>query len=74
MYANNKIPSIGFFDGEGELVAIYDPEGHGLELNMEERTLEPGESLIGVYGVKDHQKWFTSFGFIVMNKLPAVGE
>ena len=46
-------------------MASYDPEGYGLELNTEERTLEPGESLIGVYGVKDRQKWFTSFGFIV---------
>lgn len=40
---------------------------------MEERTLEQDESLVGVYGVKDRQKWFTSFGFIVVKKLsPAI--
>ena len=68
VYAQFKIPSMGFFDEEGELVTIYDPEGFGLELNMEERTLEQDESLVGVYGVKDRQKWFTSFGFIVVKK------
>ena len=52
------------------MVAVFDPEGYGLEHNMEERTLEQDESLVGVYGVKDRQKWFTSFGFIVVKKLP----
>ena len=69
IYAQNKIPSIGFFDEEGEEVASYDPEGYGFELNTEERTVEPGESLVGVYGVKDRNKWFTSFGFIVVKKV-----
>lgn len=53
VYAQHKIPSIGFFDEEGEMVAVFDPEGYGLEHNMEERTLEQDESLVGVYGVKD---------------------
>ena len=70
MYAQYKIPSIGFFDDNGEMVSCYDPEGYGLEVNLVERTLLKGEELVGIYGVKDRQKWFTSLGFIVLKKLP----
>ena len=33
VYAQYKMPSIGFFDGDDELVACYDPEGYGFEVN-----------------------------------------
>jgi hypothetical protein len=63
------MPSIGFFDEGGQLVTSYDPEGYGFEVNTVERHLENGEQLIGVYGIKDRQKWFTSLGFIVVRKV-----
>ena len=68
IYAQNKIPTIGFFDEHDEMVASYDPEGYGLELNAETRTLAADEALVGIYGVKDRKKWFTSLGFIVLKK------
>ena len=63
------MPSVGFFNENGELVTCYDPEGYGFEVNTEERHLESGEELIGVYGVKNRQKWFTSLGFLVVKKV-----
>ena len=50
-------------------MACYDPEGYGFILNSTERHLEQDEQLAGVYGVKDHKKWFSSFGFIVLRKI-----
>ena len=63
------MPSIGFFGDQDQLITCYDPEGYGFEVNTVERTLDVGEEIIGVYGVKDRQKWFTSFGFLVLNKV-----
>ena len=65
-YAQSKLPAIGFFDEQGDLICGYDPEGFGFDVNVEEQHLEEGESLIGVYGVKDKAKWFTSFGLIAI--------
>lgn len=69
VYAQHKIPAIGFFDKDGEEITSYDPEGYGFEVNAVERTLKSSEELVGVYGVTDAQKWFTSLGFIVMRKV-----
>ena len=59
---------MGFFDENDELIDLYDPEGYGLKLNVQTRELGPDDELIGVYGRKDKEKWFTSLGFIVATK------
>ena len=69
VYAQYKIPAIGFFDKDGELITCYDPEGYGFEVNTIERTLKSNEEIVGVYGVKDTAKWFTSLGFITVRKV-----
>ena len=69
VYTQHKIPAIGFFDKDGEEITSYDPEGYGFGLNVVEHTLKPDEELVGVYGVKDVQKWFTSLGFITVRKV-----
>lgn len=66
-YVERKLPAIGFFDEEGAEVASYDPEGFGFLTNTTEHRLNDGEVLIGVYGVKDQAKWFTSFGLIAVS-------
>ena len=56
---------VKFMDKDGNQMSIYDPNN-----NM---NLQPGavheiadnEELIGVYGVKDKERWFSAFGFIV---------
>lgn len=58
-----------FFDETGELVTCYDPEGYGLTFDAQVRTIGPGEELIGVYGVKGKERWFTSLGFITSKKV-----
>ena len=70
-YAQSKLPAIGFFDSLDQLITSYDPQGFGFHINSTQQWLNDGESLIGVYGVRDKEKWFTSFGFIVAT-LPGV--
>ena len=38
-------------------------------MDAQVRTINPGEELVGVYGVKGRAKWFTSLGFIVCKKI-----
>ena len=33
------------------------------------RLINPGEELVGVYGVRGRARWFTSLGFIVCKKV-----
>ena len=49
------------------MITKYDPQGFGFDVNTVERFLEEHEQLIGVYGVKDRAKWFTSFGLIAIS-------
>ena len=58
---------IFFLDIAGNEVASYDPDVNiskdGLAFDIAEN-----EEIFGVYGVKDKEDYFTSFGFIVRTK------
>ena len=43
----------------------YNPDKHQHGVTVHE--LAENEELIGVYGVKDKQGWFTSFGFLALS-------
>ena len=62
------VHKLDFMDNDGNSIGEFDPlnagRGNGKEFNIREN-----ESLIGVYGVKDVQDYFTSLGFIVKVQL-----
>ena len=62
---DHQILSISFKDISGDIVARL---GEGSFLGGQEHYLKPSEELIGVYGVKDQDSCFTSFGFIAMTR------
>ena len=54
---------ITFLDSEGSEIDSYNP--NGIEKKGPIHEIRDGETLIGVYGIKDQYKHFTGFGFIV---------
>ena len=70
--ANNNasfgyIYAVKFMDKQGSQVSIYDPI-QTIRNRDKEHQLGEAEELIGVYGVKGREYWFTSFGFILKVK------
>lgn len=61
----NFIYGVKFLDNQ---VSIYDPKNGFKNYPGTVSHLEDNEDLIGVYGVKDKEKWFTAFGFILKVK------
>ena len=60
----NFIARIDFMDKNGsQIVQVFSYGTRKGEGN--EHLIGDNESLIGFYGVKDKENWFTSFGFIV---------
>ena len=58
-----SIYRVTFLDGKGKEIEKYHPKWFGQGGIVHE--LAENEELIGIYGVKDKQDYFTSFGFIV---------
>ena len=52
-----------FYDDDGKLLSEYNPYGRDEQCTYHEVGVN--EELVGVYGVKDKQSYFYSFGFIV---------
>ena len=63
---NRYIYRIRFMDSAGREVYVYNPIN--VSVTTTSYQLGVNEELIGVYGVKNRNSWFTSFGFIVKVK------
>ena len=53
---------------DGKEVYFYNPDNHPHA--VKERHLAENEELIGFYGVKDKEDYFTTFGFLVKVRQP----
>ena len=58
-----NIRRLTFLDKEGNEIDSYNPNNRDRSGQVHE--IGENEELIGVYGVKDLDNWFNSFGFIV---------
>ena len=58
---------IQFMDKARNMLYEYNPDRHNHGTTVFE--MAANEELIGVYGVKDKQSYFTSFGFLVLQTI-----
>lgn len=63
MFSVKNIDALWFKDRDGVLLGDFNPNMWPLE--GPEHLIEENEAIIGVYGVKNIKKYFSSFGFIV---------
>ena len=67
--ARNRINIVQFMDRDGAQINEFNPGNvEGNEENGSTHQIAENEALIGFYGVKDKEDWFTTFGFIVKVK------
>ena len=57
------LTQIRFYDIDDSVITEYNPKNRNDDEH--EQVLEDNEEIFGVYGVKDKQKYLTTFGFIV---------
>ena len=57
---------IQFMDKNRNMLYEYNPDRHGHDTTVHE--MAENEELIGCYGVKDLEGYFTSFGFLVVKR------
>ena len=55
-----------FLDKDDKQINCYNPKAK--DFSGTTREIGENEALIGVYGVKDKENFFTSFGYIVLTK------
>lgn len=62
-----SIMGVKLLDADGNTIGSFEPSGEEQSSTFQEevRTLKEGHRIVGVYGVKDDARAFTSFGFIV---------
>ena len=60
------LTQLKFYDEEDNLITEYNPKNRSDDEH--EQVLEDNEELFGIYGVKNKQKYLTTFGFIVKVK------
>ena len=68
LFSVKNIDAVWFKDTSGLIVGDYNPNMWPLE--GPEHTIGPSEELIGVYGVRNIKKYFSSLGFIVRRTNP----
>ena len=67
---SNYIRFIRFLNSNGNQVSSYRPKRATLEYHAKSYELEPGEQIIGLYGVMGKCDWITSLGFLVRSYQP----
>ena len=64
----DSIKSINFNGQNGILLAEVNHYKREVGVQLQTYSLNPGEEIIGGYGVSNRQRFITSFGFIVMKR------